>query len=221
MIEFESKSIQKAIAEIKKQYGQLSPEKLNTAISRALNHTAQKAKTEASSNIRKTYNIGVQLINKDMKVVYSQPRTLTVRIRAKGSPLGWDKFQAKQISTTGTTTSFDRKGVASSRLNRKSRNKATKGGVTATIKKSEGSVNLPTAFIQIANGGITVFARGKYKGKGEGFEFSKPRLPIGKMTTTSIPLMFANDEVMKPTQYKAEGILQDRIMHEIKFILGQ
>lgn len=218
MIEFESKSIQKAIADIKKQYGELSPDKLNTAISRALNHTAAKGRTEASQNIRKSYNIAAARINNEITIRRASGRTLTAYIRAKGSPLSLNTFQAKQVGSRGTTT-FDRKGVASSRLNRKSRNNAAKG-VTAVIKKGQ-TINLPTAFIQTANGGITVFARGKYKSKGEGFEFGNERLPIGKITSTSIPLMFANDSVMTPTIRKTEDVLQDRILHEIKFILSK
>lgn len=218
MIEFESKSIQKAIAKIKQEYGHLSESNLNTAISRALNHTASKGKTEASQNIRKTYNIAANRVNNEITVRRASGRSLTAYIKAKGAPLSLNAFQAKQVGPRGTT-SFDRRGVASSRLNRKSRNNAAKG-VTAVIKKGQ-TVNLPTAFIQTANGGITIFARGTYKGKGEGFEFGTERMPIGKITSTSIPLMFANDNVMNPTIKKTEDVLEDRIIHEIKFILGR
>jgi Prophage minor tail protein Z (GPZ) len=218
MIEFESKSIQKAIADIKKQYGQLSPDKLNTAISRALNHTAAKGRTEASQNIRKSYNIAAARINNEITVRRASGRTLTAYITAKGSPLSLNTFQAKQIGSRGTTT-FDRKGVASSRLNRKSRNNAAKG-VSVAIQKGK-TKNIPTAFIQFANGGITVFARGKYKSKGEGFEFGSERMPIGKITSTSIPLMFANNSVMTPTTNLVETELSARMIKEINWILGR
>lgn len=218
MFEFEQKSTKAAIDKIKKEYGYLSEANLNTAISRALNHTADKGRTEANQNIRKTYNIAASRVNNEINVRRSSGKTLTASITAKGAPLSLNTFQAKQVGSTGTT-SFDRKGIASSRLNRKSRGNAAKG-VTAVIRKGQ-TINLPTAFIQVANGGITVFARGKYKGKGEGFEFGKERLPIGKITSTSIPLMFANDSVMKPTQRLTEDVLSDRIEHEIKFILGR
>ncbi len=218
MIEFEPKSIQQAIERIKRENANISGDIMKQAISRALNHTAQKAKTQANQNIRKTYNISAAKLNSELKVRYSQARTLEARVVASGQPLSWNNFEAKQIGDK-STTSFNRKGVASSRLNRKSRNNAAKG-VTAIIKKGE-AVNLATAFIQVANGGITVFARGKYKSKGEGFEFGDERMPIGKITTTSIPLMFINDEVMKPTLTSAVNILGDRIQHEITWLLGK
>lgn len=218
MIQFDSGSIQKAINKIKREYDYISDETLNEALSRALNHTASKSRTEANQNIRKTFNISAARINNELRTRKSNKNTLEASVLASGAPLSLNQFQAKQIGSQGTT-SFDRKGVASSRLNRKSRSNALKG-VTAIIKKGT-TINLPTAFIQVANGGITVFARGRYKSKGEGFEFGKDRLPINKLTTTSIPLMFANNDVMNPTSDKAGVMLLDRISHEIKYILSK
>lgn len=219
MIQIESKSILKAVNQIKQQYSHISDDMLNQAISRALNHTAQKSRTEGNKNIRKIYNIGASRINNELKVGYSNAKSLTASVKASGSPLSWNNFQAKQENSS-STTSFNRKGIASSRLNRKAHNNAKKG-VSAKIKNSEGVVNLPTAFIQVANGGITVFARGKYKAKGQGIEFGKARLPIVKITTISIPLMFANKEVISPTSLKSGEILMGRISHEIKYLLSK
>lgn len=218
MIEIDNASIKKAIDKIKVEYSHLSDDNLNTAISRALNRTASMGKTEANQNIRKTYNIATAQVNKSIKIRNSSKRSLTAKIIASGTPLSWNNFQAKQVGDK-SSTSFDRKGRASSRLNRKSRTKAAKG-VTAIIKKGQ-AVNLPTAFIQVANGGITVFARAVPKGSGEGLEFTKPRLPIAKVTTTSIPLMFANEGVMSPTTTKTSSILEDRIVHEINWLLSK
>lgn len=218
MIEIDNLSIKKAIDKIKREYSHLSEENLNTAISRALNHTAGKGKTEANQNIRAKYNISTANVNKSITVRRSSRRQLTAKILSSGAPLSWNNFQAKQISDKATT-SFDRKGRASSRLNRKSRTKAAKG-VTATIKKGQ-TVNLPTAFIQVANGGITVFARAIPKGKSEGLEFTKERLPITKITTTSVPMMFISNDVMNPTINKTNDVLEDRIEHEIKWLLSK
>lgn len=218
MIEVDSKSIQKAIADIKKEYSHLSDDTLHQAISRALNRTASMTKTKVNGEIRQKYNISAARINNELKTRNSTAKTLLAAIVSNGAPLSLNQFQAKQVGTTGTT-SFDRKGVASSRLNRKSRTNAKKG-VTAVIRKGQ-EINIPTAFIQVANGGITVFARGKYKSKGEGFEFGTARLPIGKLTTTSIPLMFANDDVMTPSLNHAESVMSDRITHEINWLLSK
>lgn len=218
MITIESNSLKKAITEINKNWGYLTPDVLDTAIARALNRTAYMGKTEANKNIRNNYNIGVSQVNKAFNLRNANKRNLEASIIASGAPLSWNNFQAKQIKGN-TSTSFNRKGVASSRLNRKAAKNANKG-VTAIIKKGE-SVNLPTAFIQVANGGITVFARGKYNSSGKGLEFSKERLPIAKISTTSIPLMFIGNDVMKPTINKTDDVLQKQIEHEIMFILSK
>lgn len=218
MIQIDNASIKKSIDKIKREYGHLSDENLNTAISRALNHTASKGKTEANQNIRSKYNISTNTVNQSLTVRRASRRQLTAKITAIGAPLSWNNFQAKQVGDR-STTSFDRKGRASSRLNRKSRTKAAKG-VTAIIKKGQ-TVNLPTAFIQVANGGITVFARAVPKGKSEGLEFTKERLPIAKITTTSIPMMFISNDVMTPTITKTDNILEDRIVHEINWLLSK
>lgn len=218
MLQIETKSISEAITKIKREYSHISGDVLNQAISRGLNHTASKTKTKSNGSIRQIFNIGASKINNELKVRYSQSRTLHAEIKASGVPLSLNMFQAKQEGER-STTSFSRKGVASSRLNRKARSNAIKG-VSFEIKKGN-KQNLPTAFIQAANGGITVFARGKAKGKGQGFEFAKARLPIGKITTTSVPLMFANNDVMQPSMKYAESLLTDRIVHEINWLLSK
>lgn len=216
MITIDSRSITKAVNKIREEYSHISGDKLNIAISRALNRAASSGRTEANKNIRNIYNISASRLNNELKTRNSNARNLTAMIIASGSPLSLTNFQAKQIGDRGTT-SFDRKGIASSRLTRKTRNKAIKG-VSMTIKKGQ-TVNIPTAFIQTANGGITVFARGMYKGSSEGFEFAKERLPIAKLTSTSIPLMFGNNDVINPTGSRTEQILIDRITHEIDWLL--
>lgn len=218
MIEISPKSIQDAIEKIKREYSHVSGDILNQAVSRALNRSASQGRTAANQQIRKNYNISASKINNEFKIKNSSAKTLEASVTASGAPLSFNNFQAKQIGES-TTTMFDRKGRASSRLNRKSRTNAAKG-VSAVIKKGQ-TINLPTAFIQIANGGITVFARGRYKGTSEGFEFGKQRLPIGKMTTTSIPLMFANDSVIDPVTVKTLDVLSDRITHEISWLLSR
>ena len=215
-VEIDQKSIQNAIAKIRLEYSHVSGDILDKAISRALNRATQQGKTFVNREIRRVYNISSKTVNESLSVRYSTGSNLTSMIIAKGSPLSLNHFQAKQITPT-VTTSFDRKGTASSRLTRKSRTNAAKG-VTAMIKKGE-TINLPTAFIQYANGGITVFARGKYKSKSEGFEFGKERLPIGKMSTLSIPMMMIQEDVLRPLGNAVSDFFEKRIDHEIDFLL--
>jgi len=229
MIEITNGSIQHAIKQVRENYNQISDAVLDKAISNALNRTAQQSKTAAGREIRKIYNVSASTVNKDMKVRYSQPRTLEARVISSGNPISLHNFGAKQeifssISGTEVTrsfgyTSFDRKGNASSRITRK-KPRNPKSGVSFEVKKGNPQ-NLPTAFIQNANGGTTVFARGTYKAAGEGFSFAKERLPIAKMTSSSIPLMFADDEVMNPTVSNALELFSNRIDHEINYALSK
>lgn len=217
MIEIDNRSIQAAIAEIKRNYEHISDANLHKAISNALNRAATQSRTASGREIRKIYNISAANVNKQIKVRYSQPRTLTARVIASGSPLSLTLFGARQEKAS-ETVKFDKKG----NITRKSRTtrKAPKSGVSFEVKRGNREI-LPTAFIQSANGGTVVFARGTYKGQAEGFEFKKERLPISKMTTTSIPLMFGGDDVMQPLGRQTLDFFNKRIEHEINFIISK
>lgn len=204
---------------ISETYSNISGDILRQATSRALNRSASSGRTLSNAEIRRKYAISASVLQNIIKNTNSTSRNLEASIRASGAPLSWNYFGAKQEQAQGTT-SFNRRGVASSRLNRRSRSNA-KRGVTAKILKSGGEVNLPTAFIQVANGGITVFARGRNKGGGEGFEFSKPRLPIGNITTLSVPMMFANEDVLSITTKKVIEVLDKRITVELNYLLSK
>lgn len=204
---------------ISETYSNISGDILRQATSRALNRSASSGRTLSNAEIRRKYAISASVLQNVIKNTNSTSRNLEASIRASGAPLSWNYFGAKQEQAQGTT-SFNRRGIASSRLNRRSRSNV-KRGVTAKILKSGGEVNLPTAFIQVANGGITVFARGRNKGGGEGFEFSKPRLPIGNITTLSVPMMFANEDVLNVTTKKVIEVLDLRITHELNYLLSK
>jgi hypothetical protein len=217
-MEIQNRSIQEAMRRISETYSNVSGDVLRQATSRALNRSASSGRTLSNSEIRRKYAISASMLQNVIKNTNSTSRNLEASIRASGAPLSWNYFGAKQEQPSGTT-SFNRRGVASSRLNRRARSNAVKG-VSATILKGK-SVNLPTAFIQVANGGLTVFARGRNKGSGEGFEFSKPRLPIGNITTLSVPMMFANKNILDATTKKVIEVLDDRITRELYYILNR
>lgn len=215
MIEIENSNIQEAIRRVQREYSNVSGNNLHTAISRALNRTARQSRTYSNREIRKVYNISASAINNSIKNYSSNSRNLTARVVASGSPISLTNFGASQTKGTDTVK-FDNKGNLS-RITRKTRKRNPVSGVSFEIKRGN-KETLPTAFIQTANGGTTVFARGMYRGSGEGFEFGKARLPIAKMTTTSIPLMFANNDVMNPTIQNAGTILNERMIHEINWL---
>ena len=216
MLQLDNRSIQQAIQKIQREYSYVSGDLLNQAVSRALNRSASTGRTLSNQQIRKKYALSASKINNEIRVVQSNKNTLEAKIIASGKPLSLNYFGAKQELKSGTTN-FNSRGVASSRLNRKSRSNAKKG-VTATITKGK-TINLPTAFIQVANGGITVFARGKHKGTSQGFEFMKARMPIESMSSLSIPMMFVNKDVLSPTEKAVTEVLSKRIEHEIGWLL--
>lgn len=217
-MEINSASIRTAMNRISETYSNVSGDLLRQATSRALNRSASSGRTLSNAEIRRKYAVSASVLQNIIKNTNSTSRNLEASIRASGAPLSWNYFGAKQEQAQGTT-SFNRRGVASSRLNRKARSNAVRG-VSATILKGQ-SVNLPTAFIQVANGGLTVFARGRNKGNGEGFEFSKPRLPIGNITTLSVPMMFANEDVLNATTKRVIEVLDLRITHELNYLLNK
>lgn len=218
MIEIDNRSVQESIRRVQREYANVSGLNLKQAISRALNRTASQSRTEANKNIRQTYRISASQINSSLVVRNSSRTNLTAKIIASGKPISLTSFGAKQESAT-TTVKFDRKGNLS-RVTRKTRKRNPASGVSFEIKK--GNVErLPTAFIQTANGGTTVFARGEYNSPGQGFSFGKARLPIAKMTTISLPLMFANNDVINPTQSKALDVFNQRITHEITWLMSR
>jgi len=216
-MEISNNSIRTAINKINETYSNVSGDILRQATARALTRSASSGRTLSNSEIRRKYAISASVLQNLIKSTSATSKNLEASIRTSGAPLAWNYFNAKQEQPSGTT-SFNRRGVASSRLNRKSRSNATKRGVTATIMKGQ-AVTLPTAFIQVANGGLTVFARGRNKGNSEGFEFSKPRLPIGNITTLSVPMMFVNHDVLTAVTKKTVDVLNERITHELHYLL--
>lgn len=214
MIEIETSSIQQAIREIQRTYSNISGPTLNQAISRALNRAAQQSRTYSNQQIRQVYKISASQLNSAIITRNSSRTNLTAKIIASGRPISLTAFGAKQESAT-TTVKFDRKGNLS-RVSRKTRKRNPVSGVSFEVKKGSPE-RVASAFIQTSNGGTTVFARGIYGTAG--FEFGKERLPITGLNSVSVPSMFANNDVIMPTERKAVEVLNGRITHEINWLL--
>lgn len=230
-MEINSASIRTAMNRISETYSNVSGDILRQATSRALNRSASSGRSLSNGEIRRKYAISASVLQNIIKNTNSTSRNLEASIRASGAPLSWNYFGAKQekfsqfavgggTKTMDGHTSFSKRGVGISRLVRKA-DKNAKKGVKAKILKSGKEVNLPTAFIQVANGGLTVFARGRNLGGGDGFEFAKPRLPIGNITTLSVPMMFANSDVIDPVTKKIIEVLDKRITVELNYLLNK
>lgn len=147
------------IKEAKSIKRQLDPKLVKKAEPRAINKTAQMARTEESKEIRKIYNIPAKRLNQELEKVSGHNRATTRNPRAiirakkltKRNP-GLQHFGAKQTK---------------------------KGGVSYRIRKDQGRKKLPNAFIAtMSKGGSGVFIR-----------TGKSRLPIVRKTGPSVVQM--------------------------------
>jgi hypothetical protein len=187
-----SKAVQKLFSLTK----QLSTDKVGLGIARAINHTIAKGKTAASREIRSVYNIKAGEVGKSISIVKSTRESLEGRILIIGKPIPIIAFSPRQTAT----------------------------GVTVTIKKGSRK-RIARAFIQTMKSGHTgVYARGRYN-SGE-FKFRTHRinrkgsdLPIGELTTTSVPTAFRTEKVLKAVAQNLEANLETRLAHELNNLI--
>ena len=181
-----------AIQAIEKNIGALGTRAVKTAVSRALNHTAQKARTAANKRIREVYNIKARDVRKAMKHVRATARHLEARIDVTGAPLPLIAFGARSV----------------------------KHGVSVAVLQGQRKV-IQRAFIQtMSSGHKGIYARGQYQSGRFGFRTKRisPKgndLPIGELTSVSVPHTIAHAAVMASI---AEGIQRDfssRLNHEL------
>ena len=186
-----------AIRTIENSVGRLSPRLLTVAVARALNHTAAKAQTAVSREIRKVYNIKARDVRKAMRRSRARATHLEARIDLSGAPLPLLAFGAR----------------------------ATKTGVSVAIKLGERK-RIERAFVQkMPSGHEGVFARGGYQ-RGQ-FQFRTKRiarggndLPIAELTSLAIPQALANAQVMDSIARGIERDMPARLQHELQRLIA-
>lgn len=194
MIRIETKE---AVGKMRKEFSHLSGREFNKGVSRALNRTIMKVRTEASRSIRKNYKLPAKEVKKHTKLKRSRPNYLVAEIVYGGRPIPLKHFKPRQTA----------KGVSVN--------------ITGTRK------TIRSAFIAtMPSGHIGVYARGKYGGS-RGFVFRKNRvrthghdLPITELMTTSVPIMAANNDVVKQVTQTANDMFPKRLEHELGRLSG-
>ena len=185
--------VKQAISDIRDKYARrLTPTEIDTAISRAMNHTAKKARTRMVREIRTVYNIRAKDARKAMRHIQARPRFLESRIEVTGRPLPAIAFGARQ----------------------------TKAGVSIAVFRGQRKV-IKSAFIAtMGSGHRGVFARGNY-GKGT-FAFRRKRVrkggtdtPITEIHTTAIPQAATHSVIVKHLAAQIKQDFGPRLIHEL------
>jgi hypothetical protein len=191
-------------------------------INRAINHTLQKANSEANRQIRSVYNIPLKYLNdKEGKLIKkSNPESLTGTIEASTKPLSLSIFNPVWVrdNARGATASKMKSFLVKTNKNKSTKVSRGKVGVTVEIIKGK-KETINSAFMLFKTGGTPVMARGRYSGS-DGFLFGRSRLPIGKLNTKSIFYSLINEDVQKNLSNYISKEYPDRIEKELNYFLN-
>jgi hypothetical protein len=182
---------------------------------RALNRAGDQAVTAASREIRRVYNLSAKFARSQIKVrdrARKGSLFFTIRIFSKRIPLVEFVKGSKAITVT---------------------RKRPGKGVTVEIKKGQSKL-IPHSFIaRMKSGHLGVVARivGKQRadapfrfGKGSGKSgrrWGDPDIPIGELTTLSVPRMFLEKTVRSAVTRVAIDSFQRNFEQQIKFLSSQ
>jgi hypothetical protein len=72
-----------------------TPKQIPIVVSRAINRSAEAARTQAARSARETYNVKYQAILKTIKIQKAYPGFLQASVRSVGSPLSLMKFKVE------------------------------------------------------------------------------------------------------------------------------
>jgi len=199
-------NIRSDIEKAKRQFSELSGQKMHLGIARAINHTLGKAKTEASRQIRQEYNMKAGSVKEALDVIKTDRIKMTGYIRANAKLIAARHFAPKQ----------------------------TKKGVSIKILKSGPRKLIKSAFMAtMPNGGFGVFARGRAAGnefkfrhhrevrahKGHKYNgYWRPKaddLDVNNIKTVSAYGAFMNERVMRGVAERVQQDFPQRVMHEL------
>lgn len=165
------------------------------AVVRALNKTAEQARTAASQEVRSAgYNIKVSAIKKSFSITRATGKNLVVVLRATGKPIAMINYSARQ----------------------------TKSGVSINVKT--GRQTLRHAFIATMKSGHQgVFERiGAARVKGakivKGGKRKRPNTPIKELFGPSIPMALGNDVVQQAIMKKIKEKFPKVLAAELNYL---
>jgi Prophage minor tail protein Z (GPZ) len=172
-----------------RQLNELQRKVIPLATVRALNKTAQQAKTQAGREIRGRYNLPSRVVGRQITVSRANTTTLTAIVRPSGRKIPVMAFQARQ----------------------------TAAGVRIQIIRGSPKVIAHAFIVRTRSGHLGVFARGRYSGRS--FVHEKPRLPITELFTVGVPQAFGNRVVIEALQRKVREKFPGILEHEIRFAI--
>jgi len=164
------------------------------AVVRALNKTAEQARTAASQEVRSAgYNIKVSAIKKSFTINRASSKNLIVVLKATGKPIAMINYGARQ----------------------------TKSGVSINVKT--GRQLLRHAFIAtMANGHQGVYERvgiARTSGKiTKGGKTQRANLPVKELFGPSIPMALSNDVVEQAIMSKIKEKFPKILASELNYL---
>lgn len=188
-------TVKSNVKEISAKLGAFAKEQQVAAV-RALNKTAEQARTAASKEVRAAgYNIKASAIKKSFYIKKANKYSLEVSLTATGRPITLINYSARQ----------------------------TKGGVKVKVKN--GTSVLPHAFIAVMpNGHKGVYSRIKGGGhkvvKRDG-KLVRTGLPIKELYGPSIPQGLNNKVVTESLMRLIRDKFPKILEHELKFAISK
>lgn len=172
--------------ELKKKLKKLG-DKAPTAMYRAINDAAAKARTEMDRKIREEYTVKKKLILPSLKIDKANSQKLKATVHSEGSAI-----QLSEFKTNPTKPSPKRKKP-----------------ISVSVKKSGGKKSLsgnPKAFIATIKGDKIVAERTSTK-----------RGPLKGLFGPAVPSMIKNEDVIVDVKNETEKRLAERLDHYIQY----
>lgn len=185
----------------------IDPKTVRQAARTAIKRTADSAKSTASEEIRRVYN--VKKSDLDPRIRVSPPRSndLTAVVSISGRGMSLSYFGAKQI-TSSRVLSRKGKSVTSKKLTRKMKAAGpVPTGVMVQIMKGHNTVLLRNAFLaRMKTSHIGVFRR-----------LTGKRFPINEKNVISIASMAENAKVMPRVLAKIQERWNKEFPHQLEY----
>ena len=154
-------SVKEALKELEHAKQQLGERNFNKAVSRAINESILKGRTEARRAVKAVYNIPQRYLG-GINISRANSLNLYATLFASATPIPMDAFSPK-YQTASMGLSISRKGIQKQKSFKKAKKNPVAGVSIEVIKGSRETI--PYAFL-LAGAQSRVFARGEYKGGG-------------------------------------------------------
>lgn len=190
-----------AIRDVERRLNQFA-DKAPNAIARALNRSVSNVRANITKEVRNDYHIKAGDVRKTLKDFKANRNKLVASVKSSGGVIGLDHFKVSPKTVNP---------------NRKSQLKIA--------TKKDGVKQILGAFIADVNG-VKVFNRtGEEKVRAtKGRYANRPnvkREPIARKFGPSVPQMLGNEEVANRIKQKSHETYENRLTHEIEYILSR